>query len=112
MPPALSGESLLELYFVDVGQGDGVLIKKPGFRHLMIDGGFPRSTQDTGIQGPQRLSPIRSSAIISPSINRSKGGRAGRMKGGLAEFVGGDAADAELRGSNESRQLQQQMVLI
>lgn len=45
---ALGGESLLELYFIDVGQGDGVLIKTPGFRHIMIDGGFPRSVQDTG----------------------------------------------------------------
>ncbi len=45
---ALGGESLLELYFIDVGQGDGVLIKTPAFRHLLIDGGFPRSMQDTG----------------------------------------------------------------
>ena len=45
---ALGGESLLEFYFVDVGQGDGVLIKTPNFRHVMIDGGFPRSVQDTG----------------------------------------------------------------
>jgi beta-lactamase superfamily II metal-dependent hydrolase len=45
---ALGGESLLEFYFIDVGQGDGILIKTPGFRHIMIDGGFPRSVQDTG----------------------------------------------------------------
>lgn len=45
---ALGGESLLEFYFIDVGQGDGVLIKTPNFRHVMIDGGFPRSIQDTG----------------------------------------------------------------
>ena len=45
---ALGGESLLEFYFIDVGQGDGVLIKTPSFRHVMIDGGFPRSSQDTG----------------------------------------------------------------
>jgi len=45
---ALDGESLLEFYFIDVGQGDGVLIKTPNFRHIMIDGGFPRSVQDTG----------------------------------------------------------------
>lgn len=45
---ALGGESLLEFYFIDVGQGDGVLIKTPNFRHVMIDGGFPRSSQDTG----------------------------------------------------------------
>jgi beta-lactamase superfamily II metal-dependent hydrolase len=45
---ALGGKSLLEFYFIDVGQGDGVLIKTPNFRHLMIDGGFPRSLQDTG----------------------------------------------------------------
>lgn len=45
---SLGGESLLEFYFIDVGQGDGVLIKTPNFRHIMIDGGFPRSVQDTG----------------------------------------------------------------
>jgi beta-lactamase superfamily II metal-dependent hydrolase len=45
---ALGGVSLLEFYFIDVGQGDGILIKTPAFRHIMIDGGFPRSLQDTG----------------------------------------------------------------
>jgi beta-lactamase superfamily II metal-dependent hydrolase len=45
---ALGGKSLLEFYFIDVGQGDGILIKTPAFRHVMIDGGFRRSFQDTG----------------------------------------------------------------
>jgi beta-lactamase superfamily II metal-dependent hydrolase len=45
---ALGGEALLELYFIDVGQGDGILIKTPGGRHLMIDGGYRRKSQDTG----------------------------------------------------------------
>jgi len=45
---ALGGKSLLEFYFIDVGQGDGILIKTPAFRHVMMDGGFPRSVQDTG----------------------------------------------------------------
>lgn len=45
---ALGGTSLLEFYFIDVGQGDGILIKTPAFRHIMLDGGFPRSIQDTG----------------------------------------------------------------
>lgn len=44
----LGGESLLELYFIDVGQGDGVLIRTPGGRHVMLDGGYPRAAQDTG----------------------------------------------------------------
>ena len=44
----LGGASLLEFYFIDVGQGDGILIKTPNFRHIMIDGGYPRSVQDTG----------------------------------------------------------------
>jgi beta-lactamase superfamily II metal-dependent hydrolase len=44
----LGGESLLEIYFIDVGQGDGILIKTPDFRHLMIDGGHPRKSQNTG----------------------------------------------------------------
>src|SRR5215213_3747569 len=45
---ALGGEPLLELYFIDVGQGDGVLIKTPNGRHVMIDGGYRRRSQDTG----------------------------------------------------------------
>ncbi len=45
---ALGGEALLELYFIDVGQGDGILIKTPNGRHLMIDGGYRRKSQDTG----------------------------------------------------------------
>jgi beta-lactamase superfamily II metal-dependent hydrolase len=45
---ALDGESLLEVYFIDVGQGDGILIKTPDFRHIMIDGGHPRGQQNTG----------------------------------------------------------------
>ncbi len=44
----LGGKSLLELYFIDVGQGDGVLIKTPNFRHVLIDGGYARAKQDTG----------------------------------------------------------------
>lgn len=45
---ALGGASLLEVYFIDVGQGDGLLIKTPDFRHVMIDGGHPRKSQMTG----------------------------------------------------------------
>ena len=39
---------LLELYFIDVGQGDGVLIRLPDDRHILIDGGWPRRNQPTG----------------------------------------------------------------
>jgi beta-lactamase superfamily II metal-dependent hydrolase len=45
---ALGTESLLEVYFIDVGQGDGVLIRTPSGRHIMIDGGFKRASQPTG----------------------------------------------------------------
>ncbi|MGB7070198.1 MAG: MBL fold metallo-hydrolase [Pyrinomonadaceae bacterium] len=45
---ALGDESLLEFYFIDVGQGDGVLIRTPDDRHILIDGGFNRSDQPTG----------------------------------------------------------------
>jgi beta-lactamase superfamily II metal-dependent hydrolase len=45
---ALGDQSLLEIYFIDVGQGDGILIRTPDNRHLMIDGGFTRAKQPTG----------------------------------------------------------------
>ncbi len=50
---ALGKKSLLELYFIDVGQGDGVLIRTPDGpdgsdgRHVLIDGGWPRRGQPT-----------------------------------------------------------------
>ncbi len=44
----LGGEALLEIYFVDVGQGDGVLVKTPDGRHMLIDGGLERTKQLTG----------------------------------------------------------------
>lgn len=45
---ALGGQPLLELYFIDVEQGDGILVKTPNGRHLMIDGGHRRTKQQTG----------------------------------------------------------------
>ncbi|MBA3559341.1 MAG: hypothetical protein H0W30_12155 [Gemmatimonadaceae bacterium] len=45
---ALTETSLLEIYFIDVGQGDGVLIRFPDGRHLLIDGGYNRAKQQTG----------------------------------------------------------------
>ena len=45
---AIGDESLLEVYLIDVGQGDGVLIRTPDNRHIMLDGGFDRSKQPTG----------------------------------------------------------------
>ncbi len=45
---ALGDKALLELYFIDVGQGDGVLIVTPDRRHIMLDGGYKRAAQPTG----------------------------------------------------------------
>lgn len=45
---ALGDRSLLELYFIDVGQGDGILIRTPDGRHVMIDGGYKRIMQPSG----------------------------------------------------------------
>ena len=36
----LASEGLLECYIIDVGQGDGVLIRYPDGTHMMIDGGM------------------------------------------------------------------------
>lgn len=47
----LDGESLLEVYLIDVGQGDGVLICTPDRQHVMIDGGWPRANQPTRTSG-------------------------------------------------------------
>ncbi len=45
---ALDGEPLLELYVVDVGQGDGLLVVTPEGHNIMIDGGDLRTKQVTG----------------------------------------------------------------
>jgi beta-lactamase superfamily II metal-dependent hydrolase len=45
---SLGAAPLLELYFIDVGQGDGVLIRTPDLRHVLIDGGYNRAKQPTG----------------------------------------------------------------
>lgn len=44
----LGDTSLLELYIIDVGQGDGILVRTPDGRHIMIDGGYKRSAQPSG----------------------------------------------------------------
>jgi beta-lactamase superfamily II metal-dependent hydrolase len=44
----LGDESLLEFYFIDVGQGDGVLVRTPDGRHILVDGGYPRKSQPSG----------------------------------------------------------------
>lgn len=44
----LGDDKLLEIYFIDVGQGDGILIKTPTGEHIMIDGGYKRRSQQSG----------------------------------------------------------------
>lgn len=44
----LGGEPLLELYVIDVGQGDGLLLVTPEGHHIMVDGGNIRRNQTSG----------------------------------------------------------------
>ena len=44
----LTSEPLMEVYFIDVGQGDGVLVRTPDARHILVDGGLERTKQQTG----------------------------------------------------------------
>lgn len=44
----LTEDALLEVYFIDVGQGDGILVRTPDGRHILVDGGLERTKQQTG----------------------------------------------------------------
>jgi hypothetical protein len=44
----LGGEPLLEVYVIDVGQGDGLLVVTPEGHNIMVDGGNIRSSQNGG----------------------------------------------------------------
>jgi hypothetical protein len=44
----LGGEPLLELYVIDVGQGDGLLLVTPEGHHILVDGGDLRQNQQGG----------------------------------------------------------------
>lgn len=44
----LGGEPLLEVYVIDVGQGDGLFVVTPDGHNIMIDGGNTRASQNGG----------------------------------------------------------------
>ncbi len=44
----LTEDALMSIYFIDVGQGDGILVNTPDGRHLLVDGGLERAKQHTG----------------------------------------------------------------
>ncbi len=44
----LGGETLLEVYVIDVGQGDGLFVVTPDGHNIMVDGGNTRSFQNGG----------------------------------------------------------------
>ncbi len=44
----IATEGLLDVYFIDVGQGDGILVRTPDSKHMLIDGGLARIDQQTG----------------------------------------------------------------
>ncbi len=47
-PEHLGGDPLLEVYVIDVGQGDGLLVVSPEGHHIMVDGGNTRKFQNAG----------------------------------------------------------------
>jgi len=77
----LGGEPLLELYFIDVGQGDGVLVVTPEGHHLMIDGGYQRTRQQTGRRRDDRLARGRRSLRRAPGPGRPGHAVVGRGAG-------------------------------
>lgn len=44
----VDGVPLLDVYFADVSLGDGVVVRTPDFKHMLIDGGLARREQQTG----------------------------------------------------------------
>ncbi|QHI35109.1 hypothetical protein IMCC3317_04550 [Kordia antarctica] len=49
LPARLISETgILDVSFIDVGQGDGVLVRFPEGKHMLIDGGLERTNQMTG----------------------------------------------------------------
>jgi beta-lactamase superfamily II metal-dependent hydrolase len=44
---AIGDQSLLEVYVIDVGQGDGILVRFPDGRHILVDGGYTRTRQQS-----------------------------------------------------------------
>jgi beta-lactamase superfamily II metal-dependent hydrolase len=93
---ALDGTSLLEFYFIDVGQGDGVLVKTPSFQHILIDGGFPRDKQPSGKSAADfidwkfvkdyGLSSVELDALISSHNDEDH-------YGGLSDLLGVDVTE-------------------
>lgn len=61
-----NGRSLLEIYFIDVGQGDGLLVKTPDFRHIMIDGDIPAAPRI--LARARRISSTGNSSKIMASM--------------------------------------------
>jgi glyoxylase-like metal-dependent hydrolase (beta-lactamase superfamily II) len=52
VPAAALGDTpLLEMYVIDVGQGDAVLLRFPDGRHVLVDGGYNRAKQPSGKSG-------------------------------------------------------------
>ena len=92
----IGDQSLLEVYFIDVGQGDGVLIRTPDDRHIMLDGGYDRSKQPTGKNAADFVSGLDHRAIEGIS-----GGRVG-VCDSQGEPIGDQlqGTDANLHGEN------------
>jgi hypothetical protein len=85
---------LLELYFMDVGQGDGVLVRFPDGRYVLIDERHERAVQTTNYSADAFVDSksgylIRLMADEADAAFRLNGSGGTKLQDEWAQFIGG-----------------------